>query len=762
MTPRHWTTLALAIVCFISLHALTIPQMLEDEDSVNLALGVEDFNVARYAPHPPGYPVFIGLAKISTATVSWLRPQWSRDRRAAAGLAWLSILFGAAGIVAFTAFWRGLGISPWWAIAAALGTTAAPLYWFTSARPLTDIPGLVAGVAIQAALLHSLRHVPTHRTVPALLVGAGFAAGLAIGLRSQTMWMTLPLLSWVLGSLARRGRWSQVAVVSAATMAGVLAWFIPLMVLSGGLAEYQQVLAGQGQHDFDSVRMLATHPAWSILREGLVRTFLTPWTTTMWPWAIVVAAMLGLIHFAASARHASARVHLLGLVVVPYLSFHLLFHEVETVRYALPTVSVVAGLAILALQYLRMHAGAIATAAVVTVAMVMNHQTTTSYAAGVPVFRVLNEISDARHATSVGVRLEAHHRAWWATSRAIDWQRRQETFDVPLLVNHDESLRLIDYWRSGATTPVWFLTDPDRSDLARFDPASSAHQSTYRLTPDVAALIGGLRVYDVGWWRLSPPAWMLGRGWALTPEMAAESADPSSATALLRRQTRGKTMFVGVRHLDTVPDAVDVVAALDGREVDRWTIAPGASVTRWIALPPGSLRGLDAYAALTFTVVSPHRVTNRTADRIVAFDQFDASSGARPMLALGNGWSPLEFDATHPASSWRRASRLSTIQLRHTGAPVRLTIRGSVPEGDFAVHPTVLVTAGDRLLGRFVPDDTFEESFDVPPDVLDQTGGEVVISVDLRRTPDERLRGVPYRDFGLRVMSVGIGPRPPD
>lgn len=733
--------------------------MLEDEDSVNLALGVEEFNLARYAPHPPGYPVFIAIAKISTATVTWLRPEWSRDRRAAAGLAWVSILFGAAGIVAFTAFWRALGISPWWSIAAALGTAAAPLYWFTAARPLTDTPGLVAAVAVQAALLHSLRRLPIQHTMPALLMGAGFAAGLAIGLRSQTMWMTLPLLAWALGGLARRQRWSQLAVVSAATTAGVLAWFIPLIVVSGGLAEYRQLLAGQGQHDFDSVRMLATHPTWPVLQDDLIRTFLTPWTTMVWPWAIVIAAALGLIRFATAAPHAWVRAHLLGLVVVPYLIFHLMFHEVETVRYALPIVSVVAGLAILALQLLRTYAGGISAGVAVTVAMVMSHQTTTTYAAdGVPVFRVLNEIRDARHATTVSTRLEAHHRAWWATSRALDWQRRQDTIDVPLLVNREESLRLVDYWRSGATTPIWFLSDPDRSDLARFDPDSTTHQSTYRLPPDVTALIGGLRNYDVGWWRLSPPAWMLGRGWALTPEMATEPTDPLSATALLQRQAGGKTLFVGSRHLETTSAAVDVAASLDGREVDRWTIAPGASVTRWISLPPGALQGEGAYAELTLSIVSPQSTGGA---RLVAFDQFDASARPRPMLALGNGWSPLEFAPERPATSWRRASRLSTIHVRHTGTPVRLTIRGAVSPDEFAVHPTVLVTAGDRLLARFVPDDEFETSFEIPPDVLDKTDGEVIVSVDLRRTPDERLRGVPYRNFGLRVKSVAIAP-PPD
>ena len=40
---------------------------LEDIDSINFALGVESFDVAAHRPHPPGYPVFMAMAKASTA-----------------------------------------------------------------------------------------------------------------------------------------------------------------------------------------------------------------------------------------------------------------------------------------------------------------------------------------------------------------------------------------------------------------------------------------------------------------------------------------------------------------------------------------------------------------------------------------------------------------------------------------------------------------------------------------------------------------------
>src|SRR6185295_15690123 len=69
-----------------------------------------------------------------------------------------------------------------------LGVTS-PLYWFTAARPLSDMPGLAAALAVQALTLGAV----TTRG----LCAAAFAAGLATGIRSQVAWLTLPLIVFV-------------------------------------------------------------------------------------------------------------------------------------------------------------------------------------------------------------------------------------------------------------------------------------------------------------------------------------------------------------------------------------------------------------------------------------------------------------------------------------------------------------------------------------------------------------------------------------
>lgn len=723
------------------LHARTIPATLEDEDSVNLALGVEQFDVRRYAPHPPGYPVYIALAKGTTALVAAAHPEWPRGRRAAAGLAWLSVVCGAVGVFVFAAWWRGLGLEPWWAVGAAVTTVVSPLYWFTAARPLTDVPGLVAAVAVQAAVLHALRR---DRPAPAwqwFLVSA--AAGLAIGVRSQTMWLVIPALTWAGVHLLRR-RWTVAALLPIGGLVGVLAWAIPLVWITGGLTEYLNVLQGQGRQDFDGVRMLWTHPSWDLLRDDLRQTFLHPWELTRGAWLMPAVAAVGLVVLIRQARQAATWLIVLTL---PYLCFHLLFHEVETVRYALPTVTVVAGLAALAFVPFK-PAGGAALAAACLAGIAIIHPVTKTYAEGAPVFLALEAIQRDAAATGTLPQLEAHHRAWWATSRALDWVRREWPVEAPRLVRSEETRRLIDYWRSGATTPIVFLNDPTLDDLRRFSRESATPHGQYLLDSRVATLIAGLRTYDVGWWTLAQPDWMLGQGWQTTRALREEPSTPGLTTAFLRRRLDPTVVVVSATHTGATAGHVEIVARLDAREVDRWTVDPEDGVTRWIELPAGALEGAGTYAELTLQAD-----TGDSGEPGVEFDQFDATSDG-PLVALGRGWQALESDDA-PVGSWRRTTQLSELQVRSEGNRVQVTISGAAPREEFPFAPTVVIAAGRVLLARFVPEDDFEESFDVPAEVLDEAGGRISIAVDLRASAEERSRGITERP-GLRVRDVSV------
>ncbi|HEX6976259.1 MAG TPA: hypothetical protein VF147_17750, partial [Vicinamibacterales bacterium] len=94
---------ALAIV-FLAAHLPFLPPTLEDIDSINFALGVRDFDVAKHQPHPPGYPLFIALGKVATPALRAAGVPSPEPR----GIAIWSALSGAALVWLLFAFYRTL------------------------------------------------------------------------------------------------------------------------------------------------------------------------------------------------------------------------------------------------------------------------------------------------------------------------------------------------------------------------------------------------------------------------------------------------------------------------------------------------------------------------------------------------------------------------------------------------------------------------------------------------------------------------------
>ena len=91
-------------------------------------------------------------------------------------------------------------------------------------------------------------------TIPMLIV---VLSAIAIGMRSQAIWLTLPLLLLVL--LQRAGRGAAGALLgSVMTFSiGVLLWLVPLLFASGGLRAYRAALTAQGGEDFSGGRVIA-------------------------------------------------------------------------------------------------------------------------------------------------------------------------------------------------------------------------------------------------------------------------------------------------------------------------------------------------------------------------------------------------------------------------------------------------------------------------------------------------------------------------
>jgi hypothetical protein len=89
--------------------------------------------------------------------------------------------------------------------------------------------------------------------------------------------LTMPLLGCAL--LAPGVRMTVGLRVRAAALAatGVLAWLIPLVVVTGGPAAYLQALGSQAGEDFAGVVMLWTHRTARVALAAMLNTFVLPW-----------------------------------------------------------------------------------------------------------------------------------------------------------------------------------------------------------------------------------------------------------------------------------------------------------------------------------------------------------------------------------------------------------------------------------------------------------------------------------------------------
>jgi hypothetical protein len=192
----------------------------------------------------------------------------------------------------------------------------APMYWFTASRPLSDMPGLAAALAVQALILTAI--------TPARLATASFLAAFATGLRSQVAWLTVPLLALEVARRPRAERPRAAAVSIAAFVLGGLMWGIPLVVLTGGPRAYWHAVFDQGAEDLTGIQMLWTTPTVRQLVLALQNTFVAPWASAPLGIVVVLLAVIGAIRLLRDARPVLAT---LAAAFVPYLVFDLLFQS---------------------------------------------------------------------------------------------------------------------------------------------------------------------------------------------------------------------------------------------------------------------------------------------------------------------------------------------------------------------------------------------------------------------------------------------------
>ncbi|MCB1491711.1 MAG: DUF2723 domain-containing protein [Rhodobiaceae bacterium] len=245
MAARPILGAVLLTLALTAVYGATASRYLDEWDSVQFALGLEDFDITRHQPHPPGYPVYIAAGKLLFALTG----------NATVALVALSVITGAAtaGLV-FLLLRRDFAPLP--ALAGTLTMALAPMTWMSAGKAMTDTPGLF----LLAAFLLVIAAPPDGGRGEGLRfrLVAPALVGLVLGVRPHFAVIMLAMMALA----RRRGVWpsGRLGIEILAILVATLAWLVPAALATGGFATYFDNTLGQflGRFHSDRVSILAT------------------------------------------------------------------------------------------------------------------------------------------------------------------------------------------------------------------------------------------------------------------------------------------------------------------------------------------------------------------------------------------------------------------------------------------------------------------------------------------------------------------------
>ncbi len=239
---KHKEIIAFVIVMFV-FYLLTLSSSLDDEDSILFIRGVREFNIDKYQPHPPGYPVYILLGKISVFLM--------KDELL--GLTILSAIFGALSLAIFYFLifeMYGKKI----ALMSTMLMAVTPLFWLNSLKAMSDIPGLFFILLSMYFIYHFIKY----KKIKSLYTGS-FVSAIAIGLRFHALFVVAPLLIYSCFKMKgkkdkknakiikdkkerKRAKLNKIFYALVFFLVGVLVWLVPTLVVNGFFGYFGTIL----------------------------------------------------------------------------------------------------------------------------------------------------------------------------------------------------------------------------------------------------------------------------------------------------------------------------------------------------------------------------------------------------------------------------------------------------------------------------------------------------------------------------------------
>lgn len=209
-TIKHNRSIFIVFLIAFVLRLVFLSPYLEDWDSVQFAQAIDHYSMMNHQPHPPGYILYVALAKTINFFVT--------DN--ALALLLISSFFGSAIVLPFYFLAKQI-TNKFLAILTSIILISTPIEWTLSEVALSNIVGLFWTVTTSLFLYLGIKNKKY------LYLGS-FMAGLTLGFRFAEYSILLSLLALIM--VYKQPKY--IINTSLLFVGGLLIWFIPLLVLT--------------------------------------------------------------------------------------------------------------------------------------------------------------------------------------------------------------------------------------------------------------------------------------------------------------------------------------------------------------------------------------------------------------------------------------------------------------------------------------------------------------------------------------------------
>lgn len=230
-------SLAVALAVHVLVWLLGTRPVALDPDAMNLAYGMQKFDITHFNPHAPGYLLYVWVLR----AVHLLTGRGPSLLERFATVQLVSLLFGLAAIVTVFVAARRLRLPAGSAGWVAVVTAVHPILVFHAIDGQTHTSEAFASALLLVGSI-AYRENPGWRR--AIWLGCILAFGSA--LRPSFVIFGIPVVVWTVGLQ----RWFDLAVAGLASIVGAAGWIIPTVRASGGWATWRTATRGLVHHGF--------------------------------------------------------------------------------------------------------------------------------------------------------------------------------------------------------------------------------------------------------------------------------------------------------------------------------------------------------------------------------------------------------------------------------------------------------------------------------------------------------------------------------